>query len=100
MRRKVWKKLAGIWRAEFLSPKDFVRRAVVITLLYLAASLAGLREFTTVLNGTMGSVELGWRVSAFLGMAYILLYLAFVLLVPILLLAAGLLTIWQKILRK
>jgi hypothetical protein len=68
----------------------------MITGLYLVVHLAGLREFTSLLNGTIGSVELGWRLSAFLGLAYIFIYLAFVLLVPILLLAAVLLALWQR----
>jgi hypothetical protein len=90
-------RIASLWRAEFFSPRDFVRRALVIALFYLALHLAGLREFTSVLNGTMGSVNLGWGLSAFLGLTYIFAYLAFVLLVPILLLAAALLAVWKRI---
>ena len=86
-----------LWRAEFLSPKDFVRRAVLIALLFLAAHLSGLRQFTSILNGTIGSVDLGLGMSAFLGLAYIFLYLAFVVLVPILLLAAAVLAVWARL---
>lgn len=93
----VWRRLAALWRAEFCSPKDFVRRAMMITVIYLGANVAGLREFTTMLNGTMGSVELGWWVSACFGIAYVLIYLAFVLLVPMLLLAAAFLAAWKRI---
>jgi hypothetical protein len=89
-------RLAACWRAEFFSPKDFVRRAFVLTVSYLAVHLAGLREFTSILNGTVGSVGLGWGLSAFLGLGYIFAYLAFVLLVPILLLAAGILTLCNR----
>jgi hypothetical protein len=87
---------AALWRAEFFSPKDFVRRAFVIALFYLVVHLAGLREFTSLLNGTVGSVQLGWATSGFLGLTYIFVYLAFVLLVPVLLLAAALLTTWRR----
>ncbi len=90
-------RLAALWRAEFFSPKDFVRRAVVITVISAALHFAGLREFTSILNGTVGSIALGWRMSAFLGLAYIFAYLAFVLLVPVLLLAAGLLAAWNSL---
>ena len=76
-----------------------MRRAVVITVFFVGAQLAGLREFTSILNGTVGSVELGWGISAFLGLSYIAVYLAFVLLVPMLLIAAGLLMVWKKLLR-
>jgi hypothetical protein len=90
--------LSRLWRAEFLSPKDFIRRAALISLVFLVAHLAGLREFTSILNGTTGSVEFGWRMSAFLGLTYIFLYLAFVLVVPMLLLSAGILSVWKRLL--
>jgi hypothetical protein len=100
MRAGFHRKLSGLWRAEFLSLKDFVRRAALISLVFLFAHLAGLRDFTSILNGTTGSVELGWRMSAFLGLTYIFLYLAFVLLVPILLLSAAMLSVWKRLLRQ
>ena len=90
-------RVAALWRAEFFSPKDLLRRAIVLSVLFLIAHLAGLREFTSLLNGTMGSVELGWRLSAFFGLTYIILYLGIVLLVPTLILAAALLHLWRKL---
>ena len=92
-------RLRSIWRAEFLSPKDLVRRALVIAVLYFVLSAFGLREFTTLLNGTMGSVSLGWHMSLFLGLLYIVSYLAFVLGAPTLLIAAGILLLWKKIVK-
>ncbi|MEY2428150.1 MAG: hypothetical protein QOJ40_1035 [Verrucomicrobiota bacterium] len=92
----VWRRLGLLWRADFFSPKDFVRRALMISVIYLIASFTNLKEFTTVLNGTMGSVEIGWWSSAFLGIAGVLIYLAFVLLAPMLLLAAAFLAIWKR----
>ena len=86
-----------LWRAEFCSPKDFVRRALLITIVFLCVHCAGLKEFTSILTGTAGSVELGWGLSAFLGLMYILGWLAFVILVPILLLAAAMLVIWNRV---
>jgi Na+/pantothenate symporter len=91
---------AAFQRAEFLSVRDLLQRAGAITVLFLIVQLAGLREFTSVLNGTIGSVAVGWKLSAFLAVIYILLYLAFVILVPVLVLAATLLTIWQRFCRK
>jgi hypothetical protein len=72
----------------------------MISVIYLIASFTNLQEFTTVLNGTMGSVEMGWWSSACLGLASVLLYLAFVLIVPMLLLAAAFLAIWKRIARR
>jgi len=92
-------RLRSVWRAEFLSPKDLVRRALVIAVLYFIVSAFSLREFTTILNGTMGSVSLGWHMSLFLGLLYIASYLAFVLGAPILLIAAGILLLWKKIVK-
>jgi len=85
------------WEADLLSPKDFVRHAALICVVFAVAHLFGLREFTSVLNGTTGSTELGWETSAALGATCILLYLAFVLIVPTLLLAAVILSVGRRI---
>jgi len=77
-----------------------LQRAGAISVMFLLVHLAGFREFTSVLNGTIGSVAAGWNLSAFLAVIYILLYLAFVILVPILVLAAMILTIWQQYIQK
>lgn len=95
MMRLSSKKLTVFRQAEFLSPMDLMQRAVAIGFLFLMAHLAGFREFTSVLNGTVGSVALGWNFSAFLAVIYIFLYLAFVILVPVMILAALILTVWQ-----
>ena len=87
-------------RAEAFSPKDLVLRAVFIAALYLAARLAGLREFTTFLSGTAPVTNLSWPWVAFLGMAYLILHFAFILLAPVLLIAAGLLAGWDAVLRR
>ena len=84
-------------RADFLSPKDFVRRALLISVVFLITQPAGLREFTSVLSGTAGSTHLGWKTSAVLGATYIIIYLAFVVVVPILLIAALLVWLWGKV---
>ena len=91
------RRIRKLWRADFLSPKDMLVRAVAIALLFLVAHLAGLREFTSVLNGTVGSTELGWGRSAMLGVGYVVLYLAFILGVPILILAAAISAALQRL---
>ena len=88
-----------LWGADFLSPKDLVRRALMLALIYGLVSACGLREFTSILNGTVGSVALGWHLSLFWGLLYIVVYLGFVLLVPTLLIAAGLLILWKKVVK-
>jgi len=94
------KKPAIFRRAEFLSARDMVQRAAAISALFLVVHLAGFREFTGILNGTIGSLALGWTLSAILAIFYIVLYLAFVILVPVLLLAAAILTVWQRLRKK
>jgi phosphotransferase system glucose/maltose/N-acetylglucosamine-specific IIC component len=83
--------------ADFFSPKDFVRHAILIVLVFAVMHALGLREYTSVLNGTTGSVEMDPTYAALLGIVYILFYLAAILLAPILLIAAGLITAWQRI---
>jgi len=96
MSKLSWLRHALFQRAEFLSPRDLLQRAVAISGLFLLVQLAGFREFTGILNGTIGSLDLGWNLSAFLAVIYILLYLAFVILAPVLVLAAAILTVWQR----
>ena len=83
----------------FVGP-GLLQRALGISGLFLLAHLAGLREFTSVLNGTVGSVAAGWKLSSFLALVYILLYLAFVILVPVLVLAALILAVWRRCVQK
>ena len=100
MNKKSWKKHAIFQRAEFFSAKDMLQRAAAVSGLFLLVHLAGFREFTGILNGTIGSLALGWNLSAFLAVIYILLYLAFVILVPVLVLAAVILMVWQRLHQK
>lgn len=96
MNRNLWQQARALWHAEFFSPKDFVRRAALICIVFALAQLLGLRDFTSMLNGTTGSVAMSWEKAAFLGIVYVALYLAFILLVPIFLIAAGLLVAWRR----
>ena len=84
------------WEADFCSPKDFVRHAALIVIVFAVAHVCGLREYTSFLNGTAGPAGTDWETSAMLGVTYVLLYLACVLLVPAMLLAAALLLVWQR----
>ena len=91
-----WQRIRQWWRADFLSPKDLVKRALLIGVAFAVAHIMGLREFTSVLNGTTGSVEMSWQAAAFRGLLYIFLYLALVLLVPTFLLAAVMIAAFRK----
>jgi hypothetical protein len=79
------------------SPGYFLEWAGLLLALFLVANLAGMRQFTSVLNGTVGSTSLDWQTASFLGAAYVMVYLAFVLGAPILIIAAGILSLWRRI---
>lgn len=81
--------------ADFLAPKDFVRHAGLIGVLFLVAHICGLREFTSIISGTMVEPRLGPDLCALLGWGYAALYFGTVVLAPILLIAAGLLKVWE-----
>ncbi len=78
------------------SPGYFLEWAAFLTILYILVNLAGMRQFTSVLNGTIGSTTLSWQTASFLGAAYVFVYLAFILGAPILVLAALILKLWQR----
>ena len=83
-------------RAELFSPEYFLLRAAALVVLFLIVHLAGLREYTAFLSGTAAAPEIGMRWSSFYGMVYILCYLGFVVLAPILVIASGLVALWRK----
>ena len=92
-----WTRLIGaFWHAKFLSPRDLICRAAILTVIYAMVNVAGLREYTSILNGTAGSADISRGLAAFLGVGYVFSYLAFVLLAPIFLITAGLITAWEK----
>ncbi len=78
------------------SPGYFLEWAGFLTILFIIVNLAGMRQYTSVMNGTIGSTTLSWQTAAFLGAAYVFVYLAFVLGAPILVLAALILKLWRR----
>lgn len=88
--------LKSCWRAEFFSPRGFVLRAILIGIAFLIVHLAGLREYTSILNGTVGPGSANRELSVVLGVLYVAAYLGTVVLVPILLLGAGILQLWLR----
>jgi hypothetical protein len=87
--------LRRLWKAEAFSPAGFLLRAILIAVLFFTSELLGLREYTTFLSGTSANVNLSWTTASLLGLIHLLLYVAFILLGPIFLIAAGLLTAWN-----
>jgi len=91
------RKRRSLWRDEFLSPRYLLARAIILSLLFGIVHFAGLREYTTFLTGTTAKAGVSLQASAWYGTIYILLYLGFVVVAPILVIAAGLLVGWQKL---
>jgi hypothetical protein len=84
-----------MWQAEAFSPEALVVRAATLAALYAVSCVAGLQEYTTFLSGTSPNVNLSWRTASTLGLIHLLLHFSFILLVPILLITAGLLAAWN-----
>ncbi len=82
------KLLRHIWNAGAFSPTAFVVRAVAIALLFCVSELLGFREYTTFLSGTSANLNVSWQTAATLGLIHLLLYVGFILLVPVFLLSA------------
>ncbi len=78
------------------SPQRFVLRAAIIAVGFALCHLLGWREHTTFLTGTSSAAGTGLNTSAALGTIYMVAYFGFVLLAPILLLAAGILFVWER----
>jgi hypothetical protein len=94
--KAIFRFLRTVWKADAFSPTAFVARAVIITICYCISELAGLREYTTFLSGTSANLNESWHTAATLGLIHLLLFMAFIFLVPVSLITAGLLLIWGK----
>jgi len=68
MNKDEFGKFKNLFRAELFSPKGFLLRAAIITIVYWICHVAGLREHTTFLSGTSASGRFEW--SVVLGVTY------------------------------
>src|ERR1051325_651691 len=84
-------------RADFLSSKWLLLRAALLVGLFGFCHAAGLREHTTFLSGTVTAVGMSREVSIVLGVTYLVAYFGFVLLSPILVLAACLVMFFHRV---
>ena len=88
--------LRRVWKADPFSPTAFIVRAIILAVAYCVVELAGLREYTTFLSGTSANLNMSWHTAATLGLIHLLFYMAFIFVVPISLITAGLLLLWEK----
>jgi len=87
--KRVLHRLPRWHRAPLFSPTGFLVRAAILSLVYLVLHAAGLRSCVSILSGSAASGSLPTSVSGALGIIYVCFYFAFVLFVPILIIAAG-----------
>jgi len=78
-------------RLSLFSPAGLLVRAAIICLIFGFCFLAGLKEYTCFLSGTSATGEAIGSWPLFLGMCYLAGYFAFILLVPVFVLSAGIL---------
>ncbi len=91
-RLKAWLK------APMFSPRGFLVRAAALALVYGLLSLCGLREYMCVLSLTYpeGTPR---GLSLFFCLIYLLSYFSFILAVPILVIASGLLALSRPVIK-
>lgn len=83
-------------RAPLLSPAGLVVRAAALAALYWTLHLSGLRDYATVLSGGLPSPDASPGLASFLGMLYVLLYFGWILVVPVTVLASGILFVLNR----
>lgn len=71
--------MEGDLKMERKNPKRLIRIALILGVLFAVGHLAGLREMTCVLSGTMPAMQS----ELFLGVLYVLLWFGAVLVAPI-----------------
>lgn len=89
MRDKRTSWVRRVFGGSIFSPKGLLAWAVILGVVFLACHLAGLREYTTIISGTAPTGDVSDRVAPALAAAYVVVYLAFIIVAPILVLAAG-----------
>jgi hypothetical protein len=92
--------LKRMLRARGFPPAGMVARALLIALAFGVCHLLGWREHTTFLSGTAASADASLQRTSTLGVIYLVAYFGFVLLTPILILAAMLLKCAERVRRK
>ena len=94
------KTLFAVWRrvlrAGAFSPTAFVFRALLIAVFFALSELFGLKQYASFFSGTSANPDVSWQTASILGLIHLLLYVGFILLVPISLLTAGLLAAWRR----
>ena len=98
--KNIKSRFLNLYRAPIFSPKGFLVRAAVIGVIYLALHAAGFREYTSIVCGSSPTGNPADTFSNVLGVAYLVFYFACVIGVPMLLIAAGILSILGRLMKR
>jgi hypothetical protein len=91
--RRTGRKFLQVLKSPTCSPTGFLAWAGVFSLAHLISRILGLREYVSILCGTSPSGDPADSVSIVAGMVYVMLYFIFVIGVPILILASGIMKV-------
>ena len=98
--RNIKNRFLEFHRAPIFSPKGFLVRAALIAAAFLALRAAGLREYTSILCGSSPTASSANMFPNIFAVAYLLFYFAFVIGVPILLIAAAIQGVLQHLIQR
>lgn len=70
------------------TPAGFVLRAAILTVVFLTAHLAGLRDYMSLISGMLPESGVSYAGAALFCGIYMFLYFAFILVVPVLLIGS------------
>lgn len=90
-----WRKV--VFCRELLSARGFAARALMLSMAFAICHGAGFREYTSVLCGTSPTGQALDALSALLACLYLVVYLAFVLIVPVMLLSAAMMKALESV---
>jgi hypothetical protein len=87
----------GLLRAPSFSPTGMILRALLIALSFAICHALGWREYTTFISGSQADVVMDRSVSTLCAVAYMAAYFGSVLIAPVLLLAAIIINLWDRV---
>jgi hypothetical protein len=86
--------------APLLSPLGLLSRSAIVVALFAVCHLAGLREYASILSGTPPTGGPGDKLALVFAGLYILLYFVTVIVIPVIIIAAGVMAGLQALLRR
>ncbi len=82
--------------ATAFSSHGLLLRAFLLAAVFFVCHAFGMREYTSILSGTFPAGDHARELLACMGMVYVIMYLAAVVVAPILLIAAGLVYLVER----